>query len=209
MFGTNTRLAELPATERHWLLIAASLAGFVLGRSLSWPLWAVTVSMALPWLPLFTRWTVRTYRTEVWLGFFFLLTALQLSHLSEHVVQMVQLHLLGLRGLDARGVFGVFDVEWVRHLVDVALALPPSPKTVSPLPPDDQPTGGGQSATRLDALEALRAVPDQTISYGQLAELAARECCACGLESAPVVCTECPNLHLLRAVLRLASTSAG
>jgi len=99
-------------------------------------------------------------------------------------------------------------VNQVRHLVEVALALPPSPETVAPLPPDDDPAGGGQSATRLDALEALRAEPDRTISYGHLAGLAARECCACGLESAPAVCAECPNLHLLRAVLCHASTSA-
>ena len=65
---------------------------------------------------------------------------------------------------------------------------------------DEEPPG--PSVTRQAALDALRADPDRPITFGQLAELATRECCACGLSSAPAVCEECPNLHLLRAVLR-------
>src|SRR5712691_8814211 len=93
-------------------------------------------------------------------------------------------------------------VVQVRRLVEAALALPPSPVSAAPLPPDDEPSGGGLSLTRLEALEALRTQPDRTITYGQLAALAHGECCACGLGSAPTVCAECPNLHLLHAVLR-------
>ena len=93
-------------------------------------------------------------------------------------------------------------VVQVRRLVESALALPPSPAPAAPLPPDDEPNGGGLSLTRLEALEALRTQPDRTITYGQLAALAHGECCACGLGSAPTICAECPNLHLLQAVLR-------
>jgi ParB/RepB/Spo0J family partition protein len=93
-------------------------------------------------------------------------------------------------------------VVQVRQLVEQALSLPPLPTPTTPLPGDDEPNGGGLSATRLEALGALRADADRTISFGQLAALATHECGACGLESAPTVCAECPNLHLLRAVLR-------
>jgi ParB family chromosome partitioning protein len=93
-------------------------------------------------------------------------------------------------------------VVQVRQLVEHALSLPPLPPRPAPFPSDDEPGGGGLSATRLEALEALRADGDRTISFGQLAELAHNECGACGLESAPTVCAECPNLHLLHAVLR-------
>jgi hypothetical protein len=51
-------------------------------------------------------------------------------------------------------------------------------------------------------LEALHADPDRPITFSQLADLAAQECCACGLDSVPAICAECPNLHLLHAVLR-------
>src|SRR5207248_2091821 len=80
-------------------------------------------SLALPWLPLFIQWTMRSYRTQPWLGFFFLLTAFQLSHLGEHIVQMVQIHVLGLQGVDARGVFGVFDIEWVHFIWNASVLL--------------------------------------------------------------------------------------
>ena len=123
MFGSGSRLGDLPATQRQRLLVAASLSGLVLGRALSWPLWATTVTISLLWLPLFTRWTMRTYRTQLWLGFFFLLTALQLSHLGEHVVQMVQIHFLGLQGVEARGVFGVLDIEWVHFIWNACVLL--------------------------------------------------------------------------------------
>jgi hypothetical protein len=134
MFRSSTRSGEQPAAERHWALLAASLAGLIVGRTLSWPLWAMTVSVALPWLPLFARSIAQTYRPHPWLGFFCILTWLQLSHLGEHVVQMVQIHGLGLQGEDARGVFGVFDIEWVHFiwnvgvLVGVLLLLARSPR---------------------------------------------------------------------------------
>jgi hypothetical protein len=93
-------------------------------------------------------------------------------------------------------------VVQVRQLVEHALSLPPLPARTAPLPADDEPSGGGLSTTRLAALDALRAEADRTITFGRLAALASDECGACGLESAPTVCAECPNLHLLRAVLR-------
>ena len=52
------------------------------------------------------------------------------------------------------------------------------------------------------ARQALRTQLDRTITFGQLAALVQAECCACGLGSAPTICAECPNLHLLHAVLR-------
>jgi ParB-like chromosome segregation protein Spo0J len=93
-------------------------------------------------------------------------------------------------------------VAQVRRLVEAALALPPEPVAAAPLPPDDEPSGGGLSPSRLEAIETLRAQADRSISFAQLAALAETACCACGLASVPAVCAECPNLYLLRAVLR-------
>jgi hypothetical protein len=117
------------AARRTPLLLAASVAGLGVGRVAGWPLWATALVVALPWLPLFVSEVALTYRHQAWLGFFFVLTALQLAHLGEHIAQMVQIHLLGLQGADARGIFGVFDIEWVHFawnsvvLVGVALLL--------------------------------------------------------------------------------------
>src|SRR6266508_4489742 len=92
-------------------------------------------------------------------------------------------------------------VAQVRNLIETALHLPPAQD--APRPADDERDDEeppGPSVTRQAALDALRAEPDRPITYGQLADLATRECCACGLSSAPAICEECPNLHLLRAV---------
>jgi len=92
------------------------------------------------------------------------------------------------------------SVVQVRHLVESVLVLPPSPPPA--LPSDDEPNGGGLSPTRQAVLDALRAEPERRVTCGELASLADQACCACGLQSAPTVCAECPNLQLLRAVLR-------
>jgi hypothetical protein len=62
------------------------------------------------------------------------------------------------------------------------------------------------SLCRQTALEALRAEANRNISFGELAALAEMECCACGLGSTPTVCADCPNLHLLQAVARDATS---
>jgi ParB family chromosome partitioning protein len=92
-------------------------------------------------------------------------------------------------------------VSQVRKLVDAALAIPPTMDSPAALPPDDDPDGSGLSTSRQQALDALHAQPDRPITFGQLATLAESICCACGLGSAPRICADCPNLHLLRAVL--------
>jgi hypothetical protein len=51
-----------------------------------------------------------------WLAFFFILVVTQGAHLREHVAQMVQIHLLGLSGLQARGILGMLDIEWVHFI---------------------------------------------------------------------------------------------
>jgi ParB-like chromosome segregation protein Spo0J len=92
------------------------------------------------------------------------------------------------------------SVAQVRHLVEAALSLPPVPPAA--LPSDAEPNGGGLSPTRKAVLEGLRADPDMPITWGELAMLAEQACCACGLQSLPTICAECPNLQLLTAVLR-------
>ena len=56
------------------------------------------------------------YKRYGWLALFYALVVTQGGHCLEHMVQMVQIHVLGLTGPDARGAFGVLDIEVV-HLV--------------------------------------------------------------------------------------------
>jgi hypothetical protein len=51
-----------------------------------------------------------------WLTLFSFLALSQTAHFGEHVVQMIQIHLLGLRGPDAQGLVGRLNIEWVHFI---------------------------------------------------------------------------------------------
>lgn len=94
----------------------ASAGGVVFGLLQQWPVWGVGVAGLVPWVPLLvweTRWL---YRLHGVLALFYLLVVTQVAHLLEHVAQMMQIHLLHLSGVQARGVFGALDIEWVHFL---------------------------------------------------------------------------------------------
>jgi hypothetical protein len=94
----------------------AALAGAAIAFIQGWPVWAIGLAVVLPWLPVLTREIAWTYRHYQWMALFYLLVVTQGGHVIEHVAQMVQIHLLGLRGASARGIFGALDIEWV-HFV--------------------------------------------------------------------------------------------
>lgn len=95
-------------------LLSAGLVLFALSRG--WPIWLVGGSAVAPWLPLLAVQTAWTYQRYQWLALFYILVVTQTGHFLEHIAQMIQLHVLGLTGADARGIFGALDVEWV-HFV--------------------------------------------------------------------------------------------
>ena len=98
------------------LVLLASLGGLVFTTLQGWSLWTVGIAVILPWAPVFVRDLAWIYKRYGWLALFYALVVTQGGHCLEHMVQMVQIHVLGLTGPDARGVFGVLDIEVV-HLV--------------------------------------------------------------------------------------------
>jgi hypothetical protein len=60
-------------------------------------------------------------RAEPALALFYVLAATQGGHFLEHVVQMVQIHLLGIPGPRAQGVVGALDLEWVHFIWNSAV----------------------------------------------------------------------------------------
>jgi hypothetical protein len=98
------------------LLTAGISAGLVTTFWLGWAIWQVAILVILAWLPLFFLKTVSIHRQYGWLAFFFVLVVTQGAHFLEHVAQMVQIHLLGLSGLQARGILGMLDIEWVHFI---------------------------------------------------------------------------------------------
>ena len=51
-----------------------------------------------------------------WIALFGTLVASQFGHVVEHVVQVVQIHVLDMRAPDARGLLSPLDTEWVHFL---------------------------------------------------------------------------------------------
>jgi hypothetical protein len=122
------RILTIHSVPRHVarLMLLVSCAVAAIGALQAWPLWATAFAALLPWVPIFTGEVIWTHRHYQWLSLFYVLVVTQTGHLLEHVAQMVQIHILGLSGLAARGVFGTLDIEWVHFIFNawVSIAVP-------------------------------------------------------------------------------------
>jgi hypothetical protein len=113
----SNRALTMRGVPRIVVLTAlASSAGAALGILDNWPIYGIGLAVVFPWVPLFTCQSTRMYRQYKWLALFYVLVVTQGVHLLEHVAQMVQIHILGLAGPAAQGVFGPLNIEWV-HFV--------------------------------------------------------------------------------------------
>ncbi len=91
-------------------------AGIVLAAPRQWPLWATVVAGLLPFVPLFVVGARWNFRRQHGLVLLYVLIVTQTGHFLEHVAQMIQIHVLGLQGAQAQGVFGMLNIEWVHFL---------------------------------------------------------------------------------------------
>ena len=103
-----------------YAVVAASLISLILLviHMIGMDLWKVALLILLAWLPIFVVKTREIYRQYRWLAFFFVLLIAQSVHFTEHIAQMIQIHLLGLSGMQAHGIIGMLDLEWVHFLFD-------------------------------------------------------------------------------------------
>jgi hypothetical protein len=103
-----------------YAIVAASLISLSLLviHFIGMDLWKVALLILLAWLPIFVVKTREIYRQYRWLAFFFVLLIAQSVHFAEHIAQMIQIHLLGLSGMQAHGIIGMLDLEWVHFIFD-------------------------------------------------------------------------------------------
>ena len=106
-------------TRSFYLLIATLVISTLIVSSfwLGVALWQVGSIILLAWIPLVAYVMsifYRLYGTGV--AAFFLLVVGQAAHLVEHCAQMVEIHLMGLKGPQASGIIGQLNNEWV-HLI--------------------------------------------------------------------------------------------
>ncbi len=103
-----------------YVVVFASLIslGLLVLHMIGMDLWKVALLILLAWLPIFVIKTKEVYRQYRWLAFFFVLLIAQSVHFMEHIAQMIQIHLMGLSGIQAHGIIGMLDLEWVHFLFD-------------------------------------------------------------------------------------------
>ncbi len=91
---------------------------FVLMADFVW--WWLALAILIAWTPLafklFSSYMSMSTALAVW----FVFVAVQSVHLSEHLAQMVQIHLLGRTFAMSHGILGgtMFDVEWFHFFFD-------------------------------------------------------------------------------------------
>src|SRR5439155_6857885 len=103
-----------------YAIVAASLISLSLLviHMIGMDLWKVALLILFAWLPIFVVKTREIYRQYRWLAFFFVLLIAQSVHFTEHIAQMIQIHLFGLSGIQAHGIIGMLDLEWVHFIFD-------------------------------------------------------------------------------------------
>ncbi len=103
-----------------YAVVLASLIslGLLVIHMIGMDLWKVALLILLAWLPIFVIKTKEVYRQYRWFAFFFVLLIAQSVHFTEHIAQMIQIHLMGLSGMQAHGIIGMLDLEWVHFLFD-------------------------------------------------------------------------------------------
>lgn len=93
------------------------LASFMLMAT--WMPWQIAAVLLLAWTPCLFNCYVRINKRDDRLGLFFAFLVVQSGHFMEHVVQMVQIHIIGLPFVQSHGLFGVlFDTEWFHFFFD-------------------------------------------------------------------------------------------
>ncbi|MBI3967818.1 MAG: hypothetical protein HY329_19435, partial [Chloroflexi bacterium] len=104
MFNQVLQFQRVPVR----VIVISALASYVmqLGAITSGqPLWAIVGLTLLPWLPILGFEAIWKYEHYGSFAIFTVITGLQIGHLGEHTVQVIQL-LLGYPLESSRGVFG-------------------------------------------------------------------------------------------------------
>ena len=114
------QVISLHAAVPLYAIVLAALTSFglLVLHMMGWQVWLIMILILLAWLPIFVIITRSIYRQHHWLAFFFVLLIAQSVHFTEHIAQMVQIHIMGLSGAQAHGLIGQLDLEWVHFAFD-------------------------------------------------------------------------------------------
>lgn len=114
LLNPSDRLQSIPLP----IVLATCVASAALVTTfwLGWAIWLVAILVALAWFPLIGLITRIISRDSRYLGFFFILVVTQGGHFIEHSAQMSQMYILGIPAMEAHGLIGTLDIEWVHFI---------------------------------------------------------------------------------------------
>lgn len=116
------RFSSVPPTILA-ITLGASWLGMVATIVLGYPLAIIGIVTILPWLPILCTEALWKYRHYAWFALFEILLVAQTLHMCEHVAQVVEVDVLGWPRLQARGIIGTLDVEYVHFFFDTFLLM--------------------------------------------------------------------------------------
>lgn len=106
-----------------YLLIASCIVSMLLIGAfllLDFAVWQLGLLVLVAWTPVVMIKTTHIYRSDhqaKWcMALLFVLVVSQTAHFFEHGSQMIQLHILGLKGPQAAGIISVLNTEWVHFI---------------------------------------------------------------------------------------------
>jgi hypothetical protein len=100
-------------------ILAGILTNIIFILICQYLLWALALLILLAWMPLCIRYTLDLLKRDYTLALYFIFVALQSIHMSEHIAQMVQTHILVRMFSQSHGIFGAaLDVELLHFAFD-------------------------------------------------------------------------------------------
>jgi hypothetical protein len=116
------RLERVPA-RAAWISAAASLTLLAAGTVQGYAMWVTVGMVLLPWLPLVVVEAAWKYEHYGLWAIFGVVVLLQIGHMGEHTVQVVQLLLYDGQLARSHGIFGQLDFETVHFFWDSSIWL--------------------------------------------------------------------------------------
>lgn len=116
------RFSSVPPTILA-ITLGASWLGMVATIILGYPLAIIGIVTILPWLPVLFTEALWKYRHYAWFALFEMLLVAQTLHMCEHIAQVVEVDVIGWPRLQARGIIGTLDVEYVHFFFDTFLLI--------------------------------------------------------------------------------------
>lgn len=116
-FFTTKKTKQLLTLKQRILVIIVLVAAFIL--ICDFIMWYVAAAILLFWTPFGIQYTTQLVKQDARLAIYFVFLALQSIHMTEHIAQMVQIHILGRMFSSSHGLFGaLLDVEWLHFWFD-------------------------------------------------------------------------------------------